>query len=313
MGTEYFYSVIQTIFFRFMSTPISSRSLIYLVICTVAFSCVSKQEFSVLSYYEYDHDLPLEDSVYFLSDSSGYTLSSVEYTSVHNKRVNGLLSVPASSEPLPVVILLHGLGDRKTVDYIAAGHDYFVKAGFAVLRIDIANHGDRKEHDYDFDLTDGYKYWTRDIVAQTVFDLRRSIDFLEGRDGLNPDRIGFYGISLGGIIGTIFCGVDHRVKAPVIALAGGNLSLMFGLDAFNEETKEFFSIIDPINYVEEISPRPFLMINAENDEVIDPLTSKMLFKKAHEPKQILWYPSKHRDLPIEKAYPDGIEWFQKHL
>jgi len=285
-------------------------SIIFFAICA---SCVSKQELSVLKYYEYDHDLPLEDSVELISDSLGYELSSVVFTSVHNKRVTGLLSVPVDPNPLPVVILLHGVGDRKTVDYIEAGHDYFVNSGFAVLRIDILNHGDRKEHDYDFNLTDGYRYWTRDIISQTVFDLRRSIDFLQTRKEIDFERIGYYGISLGGIIGTIFSGVDARVKAPVIALAGGNLSLMFGLDAFTEDTKDFFSIIDPINFVGQISPRPLLMINAENDEVIVPLTSKLLFKKANEPKEIIWYPSRHRDLPIDKAYPDGIEWFQKHL
>ena len=186
--------------------------VIFTIVLTVLVSCVSKQEISVLKYYEYDRQLPLADSVILLSDSLDYSLSSVEFTSVHNKRVTGLLSVPSSSEPSPVVILLHGVGDRKTVDYIEAGHDYFIKSGYAVLRIDVANHGDRKEHDYDFDLTDGYRYWTRDIITQTVFDLRRSIDFLETIKEVDHGRIGFFGISLGGIIGTIFCGVDERVK-----------------------------------------------------------------------------------------------------
>ncbi|MBV6643180.1 MAG: acetylxylan esterase [Cyclobacteriaceae bacterium] len=276
-------------------------------------SCVSKQEFPVSRYYEYDHSLPLNDSITKV-DAEGFDLYSVSFTSVHDKRVTGLLSIPSGvSKPLPVVLLLHGLGDRKTVDYIEAGHQYFIEAGYAVFRIDIDNHGDRKKYDYDFDLTDGYRYWTRNLIAQTVFDLRRSIDFLETRPEIDSSRIGYYGISLGGVIGTIFCGVDDRVKAPVIALAGGNLSLMFGLDALSDETQEFFSIIDPINFVELIAPRPLLMINAENDEVIDPLTSKMLYQAADEPKEIIWYPSRHRDLPIEKAYPDGVKWFKKYL
>jgi cephalosporin-C deacetylase-like acetyl esterase len=284
------------------------------LLAIVAFSCVSKQDFPVQKFYNYDHELPLKDSVQLLSNDDGLKLYSVSYTSVHDKRVTGLLSIPNDKKgPMPVIILLHGLGDRKTVDYIEAGHQYFHQSGFAVLRIDIDNHGDRKKYDYDFDLTDGYRYWTRDIITQTVFDLRRSIDFLETREEIDAEKIGFFGISLGGIIGTIFSGVDVRVKVPVIALAGGNLSLMFGMDAFTEETKDFFSIIDPINFVQEIAPRPLLMINAENDEVIDPLTSKLLFRKAEKPKEIIWYPSKHRDLPIDKAYPAGIEWFQKHL
>lgn len=277
-------------------------------------SCISKQDFPVAKYYDYDHALPLEDTVTLISDTAGFSMYGVSYISVHNKRVTGLLSVPAKSDkPAPVIILLHGLGDRKTVDYIQAGHNIFLDSGYAVLRIDVANHGNRKEHNYDFSLTDGYRYWTRSLVSQTVFDLRRSIDFLETRPEVDAERIGFFGISLGGIIGTIFSGVDERLKVPVIALAGGNLSLMFGLDALTEDTKDFFSIIDPINFVANIAPRPLLMINAENDEVIAPLTSKLLFNKAKQPKQIIWYPSRHRDLPIQEAYPDGVSWYNDHL
>ncbi|WP_020532518.1 alpha/beta hydrolase family protein [Flexithrix dorotheae] len=277
-------------------------------------ACTSKKEFPVSKFYEYDFNLPLQESVDLISDSTDVNLYAIKFTSAHNKRVSGLFTVPKNyGNNLPVIILLHGLGDRKTVDYIEAGHQLFIDSGYAVLRIDIANHGERQENDYEFDLKKGYKYWTRDIITQTVFDLRRSLDFLQTRGEIDPKRIGYFGISLGGIIGTIFCGVDNRVKVPVIALAGGNLSLMLGLDAFTEETKNFFSIIDPVNYVDQIAPRPLLMINAENDEVIDPLTSKLLFQAAEEPKKIIWYSSKHRDLPVEKAYTAGISWFQKHL
>jgi len=241
-------------------------------------------------------------------------LYDVTFKSVHNKTVTGLLSIPKHAEkPMPVIILMHGLGDRVAVDYIEAGHNFFVESGYAVLRINIANHGDRLENEYNFSLTDGYRYWSRDIISQTVFDLRRSIDFLATRKEIDSDRIGYYGISLGGIIGTVFCGVDERVKVPVIALAGGNLNLMFGLDALSDDTMDFMSIIDPVNFVEKIHPRAFLMINAENDDVVPPTTSRILFQKAKQPKKIIWYQSKHRDLPIDKAYSDGIRWFQEHL
>jgi len=286
----------------------------YLAIAILLASCVSKEDFPVTKFYNYDFQLPLDDSVRLVNNDEGLLLYNVSFASVHDKRVTGLLSIPTEREKrFPVVILLHGLGDRKTVDYIEAGNQYLLQAGYAVLRIDIDNHGDRKKYDYEFELTEGLRYWTRDLVAQTVFDLRRSVDFLATRKEINAEKIGFFGISLGGVIGTIFSGVDERVKVPVIALAGGNLSLMFGMDAFSEDAKDFFSIIDPINFVQQIAPRPLLMINAENDEIVNPITSKLLFAKAKEPKEIIWYPSRHRDLPIDQAYPAAIKWFQKHL
>lgn len=295
-----------------MSSFIKTVLLTSLIISL--FSCGEKKEFPIAKYYEYDQDLPLLDSVSLLKDSADCTMFSLTYRSVHDKEVTGLLTVPGIGEPpFPTVILLHGLGDSKTVDYIEAGNKYLLDAGYAVLRIDISNHGDRFKYDYEFNLRSGYRYWTRDIITQTVFDLRRAVDFINTREDLDHEKIGYYGISLGGVIGTIFCSVDERIKVPVIVLAGGNLNLIFGMDALSSDIKDFLSIIDPVNYIEMISPRPLLMINAENDDIVPPVTSKLLFKTAKRPKEIIWYPAKHHDLPVDKVYADGINWFKEHL
>lgn len=295
-----------------MSALVKRVSIITMAISLI--SCGGNKELPVAKYYEYDQDLPLMDSVRLVKDTTDYTLFYLTYRSVYDAEVTGLLSVPAKGKaPFPIIILMHGLGDRKTVDYIESGNKYLLDAGYAVLRLDISNHGDRFKYDYDFDLTAGYRYWTRGIITQTVFDLRRAVDFIYTRDELDHERIGYYGISLGGIIGTIFCSVEERVKVPVIVLAGGNLNLIFGMDAFSDDTKDYLSIIDAINYVEMISPRPLLMINAENDDIVPPITSKLLFKAAKEPKEIIWYPAKHHDLPVKTVYHDGIRWFNEYL
>ncbi len=280
----------------------------------IFFSCSAKMDLPVVNYYDYDSEFPLQDSVRLVQNSDSLQLYHVTYLSVHDKRVPGLLTIPQDArQPLPVIILLHGLDDRKTVDYIETGNKAFSDSGYAVFRIDIDNHGERKAYDYEFSLTDGFRFSTRDVISQTVFDLRRAIDFLNTRKEIDSARIGYFGISLGGVIGTIFCGVDQRVKVPVIALAGGDLHLAFGMKALTDEAKNYFSIIDPINFVGLISPRPLLMINAENDEIIPPITTKLMYKAAGEPKKIIWYPTTHRKIPIHKAYLEGILWYQKYL
>jgi cephalosporin-C deacetylase-like acetyl esterase len=295
-------------FFRLIRTGLFASFLALFI------SCGGDKELPVALYYEYDQDLPLLDSVRLLTDTSDYSLFYLTYQSVHDEKVTALLTLPKKGKwPIPCIILMHGLGDRKTVDYIETGNQYLLDAGYAVLRLDISNHGDRLKYDYDFDLTDGYRYWTRDLITQTVFDLRRAVDFIQTREELDHQRIGYFGISLGGIIGTIFCSVEERIEVPVIVLAGGNLNLMFGKKALSGDTKDYLSIIDPINYVAKISPRPLLMINADNDDVVPPITSKLLFNAAKKPKEIIWHPSKHHDLPIDKAYPEGIQWFDRYL
>ncbi|WP_282160463.1 alpha/beta hydrolase [Ulvibacterium marinum] len=274
----------------------------------------TSESLPVTSYYGYDRAIPLKDSVEKVIDTTELTVLSVSFNSIHDKRVTGLLSLPKkSTTPSPVIILMHGLGDHKAVDYVEYGNGFFLKNGFAVLRLDISDHGDRENVTYDFDLTGDYKYWTRNVIAQTVFDLRRAVDFIETRKELDSKRIGYYGISLGGIIGTVFCGVENRVKVPVIALAGGQLNLLYKEKAFSREAKDFMGIVEPLNFVKHIAPRPFLMLNAKNDEVVHPAMSKLLFNAAEEPKEMVWYDAKHKDAPIDRIYGDGLNWFKEYL
>jgi cephalosporin-C deacetylase-like acetyl esterase len=297
-----------------MKNKIILNTFLLLIIAHIMIACGGKKEIPVVNYYDYDAGFPLQDSVRLIDNNNSYLQYYVNYLSVHDKRVTALLAIPKNvKKPMPVIILLHGLGDRKTVDYIETGNKAFIDSGYAVFRIDIDNHGERRVHDYEFNFNDGYRFSTRDVISQTVFDLRRAVDFLGTRKEIDTTRIGYFGISLGGVIGTIFCGVDNRVKVPVIALAGGNLHLAFGMEAFTDEAKNYFSIIDPINFVALISPRPLLMINAENDEIIPPITSKLMYKAAGEPKRIIWYPTKHRKIPINKAYLEGVLWYKKYL
>ncbi|MCM4164218.1 MULTISPECIES: alpha/beta hydrolase [unclassified Arenibacter] len=270
--------------------------------------------FPVNEYYAYDRAISLKDSLSLLKDTTDFKLYHVSYTSVHDQKVTGLLSIPKNKDvPHPVIILMHGLGDNKNVDYVSYGNDLFLKNGYAVLRLDFSQHGERKGDFYDFSLTGKYKHWSRDIIGQTVFDLRRAVDFIETRKELDAQRIGYYGISLGGITGTIFCGIEDRIKVPIVALAGGQLNLLYEREAITKEAKDFVSLIEPLNFVKQIAPRPLLMLNAKNDEIVPPLMSTLLYKAAKEPKEIIWYDSKHRDAPLDTIFGDGLNWFKKYL
>jgi len=289
-------------------------TILLLLAFTFIYASDTSENLPVSEYYGYDKAIPLKDSITLLKDTTDHTLFHVSYYSVHDKKVTGLLSLPKiSTSPLPVIILMHGLGDNKSVDYVSYGNELFLKNGYAVLRIDFSQHGERKNDVYDFNLTGNYKHWSRDIVSQTVFDLRRVVDFIETRKELDAQRIGYYGISLGGITGTVFCGVESRVKVPIVALAGGQLNLLYEKKALSKEAKDFVSIIEPLNFVKHIAPRPFLMLNAKNDEIVPPLMSTLLFKGAKEPKEIIWYDAKHRDAPLDIIFGDGLNWFKKYL
>ena len=298
-------------YFRSTRLPLFTFAL---TSCLALVACKQQTGISLTSFYEYDKNFPLNAEVEALGDSGDYSLYHVTYLSTHGVKVPGLLSVPKSAKgPVPAIIFVHGIGDSKTADYMEIGNRIFCQNGYAVMRIDVLNHGERKLYDHKVDLIKNYRYWSRNIIIQTVFDLRRAVDFLATRPEIDSARIGYFGISFGGFIGVVFVGVEQRVRVPVIALAGGGLNLLFGIKAFSSDVNEFLSVIEPLNFIEKISPRPLLMINTKNDEVVPPMTSRRLYAKAGEPKQIIWYDTKHRDIPPEKAFGEGVKWFDRYL
>lgn len=279
------------------------------------YSCQSSRRLPFTSFYKYDHSAPLNSEMEVRSpDVHARSTHHVRFTSFHQQEVTGILSLPEKGDgPFPVIILIHGLGDEKEVDYIAGGATLLLEAGYAVLRLDLYNHGEREISKFEFSFDPPTRYRTRQIITQSVFDLQRAVDFIESVESLDASRIGYFGISLGGIIGTIFSGIDVRIKVPVIVLAGGRLNLIRGTKALTRENLNYFGVMDPIHFVRKISPRPLLMINALQDEVVPPATSRFLFQKARQPKEIIWYEARHKTIPVVKAYADGIAWFDTHL
>ena len=58
--------------------------------------------------------------------------------------------------------------------------------------------------------------------------------------------------------------------------------------------------LEPMRYIEHISPTPLLMINGAQDEQIPRENAELLYRAAREPKEIVWLESRH-------VRPDNIE------
>jgi fermentation-respiration switch protein FrsA (DUF1100 family) len=53
------------------------------------------------------------------------------------------------------------------------------------------------------------------------------------------------------------------------------------------------SPIEPLRYADRIAPIPLLMINGTQDELIPPKYAEEFFKKARQPKKLIWLRSGH--------------------
>ena len=103
----------------------------------------------------------------------------------------------------PVVIMIPGLDSVK--EELQATAEYLVSRGLAVVAIDGPGQG---EAEYDLPIEPAYERVTAAVV-----------DYLRDRADIDPDRIGVFGVSLGGYYAARSAAYEPRVRATV-ALSG---------------------------------------------------------------------------------------------
>jgi len=292
-------------------------------------SCTAQSPAPVLSQavgealLAYDRALPLDAEVKEKSLEDGVRLLSVTYSSTHGERVPALLAVPAEAKsPLPCVVLMHGLGGSK--DGMKPFWVELTKAGYACFAIDAKFHGERPKGPGGQALL-LYPYSGRDALAQTVVDLRRGLDFLQTRDEIDTKRIGYAGVSMGAILGSITAGVDDRIAAVVLIVGGGDWNVLLeksllslaGDKNLKDKTVRAPVVtaldpLDPVHWVGRISPRPVLMINGDLDNIVPVEANKALHAAAKEPKKVVWYSGGHF-APPDLVRRELLAWFADHL
>ncbi len=275
--------------------------------------------------YEYNHLLPLNPDVTLFKETGSYKAYKVYYDSLNGERVPALLIIPkGGNPPYPCIVFLHGYGGKKE-DALGLA-DYVAGEGYAVFSIDAQYHGERKkpgEALYSPDIEKSVKG-----LMQTVLDLRRGIDFLETVPEIDKDKIGYVGGSMGGIIGGIFIGVEPRVKAAVLVVPGGNMSLMIResmhpaippirehlkkIGMSYEELQRIMDPVDPINFIHLFAPRPVQFHCGKHDKIVPAEAGRQLYEKAGEPKEIYWYDSGH-DVPIDLVAARALDFLDTHL
>jgi 5-aminopentanamidase len=113
------------------------------------------------------------------------------------------LRVPVTRGRYPVVIMMPGLDSTK--EELQATAEYMLSRGLAVIAIDGPGQG---ETEYELPIEPAYERVTAAVA-----------DYLEGREEIDPDRIGGFGVSLGGYYAARSAAYEPRLRAAV-ALAG---------------------------------------------------------------------------------------------
>jgi cephalosporin-C deacetylase-like acetyl esterase len=211
---------------------------------------------------------------------------------------------PHRKDPVPGVIVLHILGGDFQLSRMfchALAH-----RGVAAMLVKMPYYGPRRVMGVSRRMIDKDPQLTVEGMTQAVLDIRRATAWLGSRQEIDPERLGLFGISLGGITGALVAGVEPRLKHVCLLLAGGDIGRIAWESPEVREIREHWlkqgkkredflramASIDPVQYGGNVRGRRILMLNAKEDEVIPKPCTLALWEALGQP-EIVWYSGGH--------------------
>lgn len=283
------------------------------------------------SRYDYDRSRPFDVRVVGEEEQRlGFKRTHLFYKGAYDEEVPAFLYLPTEVKkryakegpPWPCIFFMHFHVSDKTLAEVAAIR--WAKKGFCVFAIDGIFRGERAVEGKDI-LDPDPRATVRNMKHQ-ITDILRGLDLLATLPEVDKDRIGYFGISMGAITGTVAVALSPQVRAAVLADAGGNLPTFFQNSSYKsvqksmqyieqsqiktEELLEMLKDVDPIYYGKHIAPRPVLMLNGKEDDIVPVPNIQELYESLGEPKQIIWYDSDHY-LPIPQVLVDTSRFFEE--
>jgi dienelactone hydrolase len=152
----------------------------------------------------------------------------------------GVLWTPAGADGArPLIAMGHGGGESKTApDIVDRARRFVVECGYAVVAIDAPSHGDRPDHEeftriaieYEARLEAGEGLapliagFQALVVRQIVPEWQAVFDAVQKLSHVGTGPVGYWGVSLGCVIGVPLVAAESRVRAAVLGLGGAEAS-----------------------------------------------------------------------------------------
>jgi dienelactone hydrolase len=225
-----------------------------------------------------------------------------------NERVIADLYLPRHRPP-PHQTLVYFPGsnavvDARTLDNLPGWSisqiDFLVRDGRAVMVPAYDGMYDRRDSTL---VNSGPQNTNRyaEFVTHWVKDLGRSIDYLETRDDVISDNLGYFGCSFGGRMAPVMLAMEPRLKVAVLYLAG----------LYSERP---LPAADVLNFLPRVRV-PVLMINGRDDHRFPRVYQVPFFELLGTPepdKDSLTFPGGH-GVPHSDLVRETIRWLDKYL
>jgi dienelactone hydrolase len=230
--------------------------------------------------------------------------SPVQTPHENNNTVHAEYFRPVGEGPYPAVVVLHILGGDFDLSRICCRT--FAHHGICALFVKMPYYGPRRPAGAGPRMISMDPEATVANMRQAILDIRRATAWLAAQGEVDAQRLGVFGISLGGITGGLAAAMEPRLQNVCLLLAGGDI----GRVAWNapemaplrarwlaagytpERLVEVLRPIDPATYGVNVRGRRILMLNARYDEVIPPVCSEALWESFGRP-EIVWFDCGH--------------------
>ena len=199
------------------------------------------------------------------------------------ERVPAILLRPAVTRAVPAVLLIHGYTSRKERMAETVGMT-LLRHGVASLSVDLPLHGERESGLEGMSMKNPFELVQRWRMA--VAESRLGLRFLTQQDGIDGERLGIVGYSLGSYLAVMVASQEPLARVICLA-AGGDLPEQMPFGAIVR------TVVDPVRAIRKLAGRPLLMINGRIDRTIRAAQAERLFEAARDPKVMRWYDGGH--------------------
>jgi formylglycine-generating enzyme required for sulfatase activity/dienelactone hydrolase len=230
------------------------------------------------------------------------------------ERMEAWLYLPRSAAPpYQVVVQMGGAGTfyRRTSETEGSifgwpDGEFLLRSGRAVLFPLWKGSYERSDG---FDPLHGSAAEFREHGIQWVSELRRSVDYLQTRDDVDPDRIAYQGISYGAVWAPVFLALEPRLNSGLL-VAGGFVVLQLGREGIPPE-------IDPLNFAPRVKA-PVLMLNGRHDPIFPYETSQLPLLRtlgtAEADKRHATFPAGHASSGWrDQLIRESLDWLDTYL
>ncbi len=159
---------------------------------------------------------------------------------------------------VPLVLIGHGAGTSKNEPYVVSLARRLVRHhGYAAAAIDGPVHGDRRSDDGGFAISfaEFGQAWANEpgLIDETVADWTATLDALAALPDVGAGPVGYWGLSMGTILGLPLVAAEPRIEVAVLGLMGliGPTRERHGSDA----AKVTIPVLFLVQWDDEIFPR----------------------------------------------------------